>query len=141
MAMTYRNIHQYLDEAFRDNPNPSDAQVALAKKEYYRIWHREYNRMRRKRLREFTLGFDAKTLSRINQARGTQSVSKYLYGAVHNALDGGKASNLDKQRLVSIHQELVGLIALVEEFGESPQMEDILDRLEALELQIANLYG
>ena len=140
--MKYSSIYDYLDAVFEHIPNPSKEDIIYAKKQYYKLWHREYNRKRRKTRKEFRLGFDAKTLQRIKDQKGTLSVSKYLYNAVYDALDGGLKSNFDNEQLTTIHQKLMQLIALLEqvlESEESLQVEQLLERVEALELQFSKL--
>jgi len=139
--MKYSNIYEYLDAVFGTNANPSKEDVISAKKQYYKFWHKEYNRKRRKQRKEFTLGFDTKTLQRIKQEKGTRTVSKYLYDAVFNTLDGGHKSDFDNEQLVVIHQKLMQLIALLEEDAESPHIEQLLERIEALELQFSKLIA
>lgn len=140
--MKYSNIYEYLDMIFEANTNPTKSEIIEAKKQYYKLWHREYNRKRRKTRKEFRLGFDAKTLQRIKDRKGTLSVSRYLYNAVYDALDGGLKSNFDNEQLTTIHQKLIRLIALVEqvlESEESTQTELLLERIEELELQFSKL--
>ena len=142
--MKYGNIYEYLDRVFEANTNPTKAEIIEAKKQYYRMWHREYNRKRRKYRKEFTLGFDAKTLKRIKAQKGTLSVSKYLYNAVFDVLDGGHKPDFDNEQLVTIDQKLMQLIALVEqvlESEESTQLEHLLERVEELELEFSKLIG
>ncbi len=138
----YASIYEYLDAAFEANTNPTKEQISLAKKEYYKLWHKEYNRKRRKKRKEFTLGFDAKTLTKIKEHKGERSISKYLYTTIFNALDGGYTLDFDNKHLVSIHQKLMQLIGLVEELleqNESPQTEKLLERIELLELEFSKL--
>ncbi|WP_299884260.1 hypothetical protein [uncultured Lacinutrix sp.] len=141
--MKYSNIYEYMDMVFEANTNPTKAEIIEAKKQYYKLWHREYNRKRRKTRKEFRLGFDVKTLGRIKQEKGTRTVSKYLYDAVFNALDGGSKSDFDNEQLVVIHQKLMQLIALTEEVlernGESTEVEETLERIESLELEFSKL--
>lgn len=137
--MTYNNIYEYLDMVLETNANPTKEEIIDAKKQYYKLWHREYNRRRRKIRKEFRLGFDAKTLQRIKDQKGTLSISKYLYNAVYDALDGGHTSNFDNEQLTTIHQKLMQLIALLEESAELPRIEILLERIEELELQFSKL--
>jgi hypothetical protein len=140
--MKYNSIYEYLDVVFEAIPNPSKEDIIYAKKQYYKLWHKAYNHKRRKTRKEFRLGFDAKTLERIKAQKGTLSVSKYLYTAIFDALDGGLKSDFDNEQLVAIHQKLMQLIALVEQVldsEESPQIENLLERIETLELQFSKL--
>jgi len=137
--MKYSSIHDYLDVVFAAIPNPSKEDIIYAKKQYYKLWHKAYNRKRRKTRKEFTLGFNAKTLKQIKDSKGKRSVSKYLYDAVFGALDGGLKSDFDNEQLVAIHQKLMQLIALLEERGDSPQIEILLERIEILELEFSKL--
>ena len=140
--MQFNSIYEYLDIVFEANTNPTKAEIIEAKKQYYKLWHKEYNRQRRKTRKEFRLGFDINTLGRIKREKGTRTVSKYLYDAVFNALDGGSKSDFDNEQLVTIHQKLMQLIALVEQVldsGESLEVENLLERIEQLELHFSEL--
>ncbi|WP_299116410.1 hypothetical protein [uncultured Winogradskyella sp.] len=140
--MQFNSIYEYLDMVFEANTNPTKAEIIEAKKQYYKLWHKAYNRKRRKTRKEFRLGFDINTLGRIKREKGTRTVSKYLYDAVFNALDGGSKSDFDNEQLVTIHQKLMQLIALVEQVldsGESLELENLLERIEQLELQFSKL--
>ena len=139
--MHYSSIYDYLDMVFEANTNPTKAQIIEAKKQYYKLWHKEYNRKRRKARKEFTLGFNAKTLKQIKDRKGKRSVSKYLYDAIFNALDGGTKSDFDNEQLVSVHQKLMQLIALLEEDAKSSQIEQLIERIEALELEFSKLIA
>lgn len=139
--MQYNNIYEYLDMVFGANANPTKAEIIEAKKQYYKLWHREYNRKRRKTRKEFRLGFDLKTLKRIKDQKGTRTVSRYLYDAVFSSLDGGQKSDFDNEQLVTIHQKLMHLISLLEEGADNPQIECLLERIEELELQFAKLIA
>lgn len=140
--MQFNSIYEYLDMVFEANTNPTKAEIIEAKKQYYKLWHKAYNRQRRKTRKEFRLGFDINTLEHIKREKGTRTVSKYLYDAVFNALDGGSKSDFDNEQLVTIHQKLMQLIALVEQVldsGESLELENLLERIEQLELQFSKL--
>jgi len=140
--MQFNSIYEYLDMVFEANTNPTKAEIIEAKKQYYKLWHKAYNRQRRKIRKEFRLGFDINTLGRIKREKGTRTVSKYLYDAVFNALDGGSKSDFDNEQLVTIHQNLMQLIALVEQVldsEESLEVENLLERIEQLELHFSKL--
>ncbi len=140
--MKYKNIFEFLDVALADNPNPSKDDIANAKAQYYKVWHRHYNRQRRATRKEFTLGFKPKTLQRIQDKKGTLTVSKYLYTAIYDALNNGNTSVYDRSLLSNIHQKLLHLMTILEESldnGESPRMELILERIEQLEIQFSKL--
>lgn len=137
--MEFDSIYDYLDSVFTEKTHPTEAEIIEAKKRYYRLWHREYNRRRRKYRKEFTLGFAPDVLKRIKAQKGKESVSKYLYDAVFDALNNGGKPSYDPEQLTVIHQKLMQLMALLEEQGESPQIEEILDRIEELELQFSKL--
>ena len=142
--MKYNNIYEYLDMAFSENDNPSKEEIIEAKKQYYKLWHREYNRKRRKIRKEFTLGFDAKTLQQIKQQKGTRSISKYLYEAVCDAIGSERKSDFDNEQLTFVHQKLMQLIVLLEEVLErdnSLDTEHTLERIEELELQFSKLIA
>ncbi len=137
--MEYNSIHDYLDAVFKADANPTKEEVIEAKKRYYRLWHREYNRKRRKFRKEFTLGFAPDALRRIKDQKGDMSVSKFLYRTIFDRLGLGVTSSYDREQLTIIHQKLMQLMALLEENGDSPQIEDILDRIEELELRFSKL--
>ncbi|MDC9723425.1 MAG: hypothetical protein PSN34_11745 [Urechidicola sp.] len=140
--MKYKNIFEFLDVALADNPSPSKEDIANAKSQYYKAWHRHYNRQRRTIRKEFTLGFTPEILKRIENKKGTLTVSKYLYNAIYDALNNGNATVYDLNLLSNIHQQLLHLMTLLEELldsGVSPQIELLLERIEQLELQFNKL--
>lgn len=137
--MEYRTIYDYLDAVFQVDTNPTKKDIMEAKKQYYKQWHKDYNRRRRKHRREFTLGFTTDVLKRIRNKKGRRTISKYLYDAVFDALNDCSKPVFDLEQLTAIHQKLMQLIALLEEQEKSSQIEQILERIEALEIQFSNL--
>ncbi len=140
--MKHKTIFDYLDHALADINNPSKDDIAKAKQEYYKEWHRHYNRKRRKTRKEFTLGFYPEVFDKIKSKKGTQSVSKYLYGVVYDAIGSTNASNNSSQRLSHIHHKLMHIITSFEELLDNdalPIIEPLLEQIEALELEFRKL--
>ncbi len=139
----YDNLHQYLDEVFLDVNNPSKEQIAQAKKEYWKLWYREYHRERRKKRKEFTLGFDQKTLLLINSKKGTMTISKFLYSAVEHYLTGATPVLQNKEQLTLLHQESMHLISNLEAIIDTESyeaLEQVIEKLEHLEQNFSKLY-
>lgn len=140
--MKYKNIFEYLDQAFVNTPNPTKEDIINAKKQYYKQWHRHYNRKRRAKRKEFTLGFDVKRLQQLKEKKGTRTISKYLYAVVYEALNTKNTSINDQHLLSTIHQKIGQLVNVLEELldtGVSPEMEVLLERIEELEIQFRKL--
>ncbi|SDW81602.1 hypothetical protein SAMN05444411_102234 [Lutibacter oricola] len=138
----YKSLHEYLDVALYETPNPTHKQIKQAKKAYWRSWFRHYHRQRREDRKEFTLGFDRQSLQLINQKRGKLSVSKFLYQAVATALNTHTIAAANTELLDTIHIQLMELISLVEELLDLESIEisiTMFERLEALELQFNKL--
>lgn len=140
--MKYNSVHEYLDDVFK-NTDPSDEQIIQAKKQYWKLWFRYYHRKRRSIIKEFTLGFNKKTLQDIkNKKRSNQSTSDFLYEAIKQVLaqDLKPAPNEDIMSQVAL--TLMQLIDLVEEHidtTDSQLSRETLQRLEKLERQFQNL--
>lgn len=136
--MNYNNIHQYLNAFFLTNPSPSKEEIIEAKAQYHKLWHRQYNKKRRNYRKEFTLGFNPKTLADIKSKKGKLSISKFLYDVVFNTLDTYNASSkYDSELLADIRHQLMSIIALLEEVLDSnahQNYEAILEQVEALEI-------
>lgn len=142
--MKYTSLYQYLDEVLSDVENPSKEQIQQAKNAYWKLWFTHYRRQRRKQRKEFTLSFDAQTLKHINDKKGTQSVSQFLYTSIYRALSSENASAIDTKLLAEVNQQLMQVINLLEELLENNATEltlKILERLEQLELGIAELLN
>lgn len=139
----YDNLHQYLDDVFSEIKNPSNEQIIQAKKEYWKLWYREYHRERRKKRKEFTLGFDQKTLLLIKSKKGTMTISKFLYSAVQHYLQGNPPLLHNKDQVTLLHQESMNLINNLEEIIDTETyeaLEQVIEKLETLEQDIAKLY-
>jgi hypothetical protein len=140
--MKYKNIFEYLDHVLAHNPNPTKEDISLAKQQYYKEWHLHYNRKRRATRKEFTLGFNPKTLKQIDTKKGTRSVSKYLYDVIYCSLADNNLVHFDQELLVKIHQKLMQVLTTLEELldnGTSADVEPLLERIEALELEFRRL--
>ena len=134
----FTSVHHYLDTVFVNSVNPSEQEVKQAKCDYWKLYHSYYRKQRRKRKKEFTLGFDKKTLIRIHQRKEKLSVSEFLYKSVNNAIGNNAHILFDLSQLEILHQKLMELISLVEELLEQEDtqiIESVLIRLEHLEQQ------
>lgn len=134
----FTSVHHYLDTVFANRVNPSEQEVKQAKCDYWKLYHSYYRKQRRKRKKEFTLGFDKKTLIKIHQRKEKLSVSEFLYKSVNNAIGDSARIIFDSSQLEILHQKLMELISLVEELLEQEDTqikESVLIRLEHLEQQ------
>ncbi|WP_396602075.1 hypothetical protein [Algibacter sp. R77976] len=144
-SFSFSSLHDYLDCAFKDNPNPSWDEIKNAKKEYWKIYYKHYRREKRIKRKEFSLGFYSKQLQLIHQKRGDKSVSQFLYDAVNRQLKSQETPHVDTEIISEVHQQLRTLINLVEESLDnevSDALEDVLERFDKLEdnfLQLLNL--
>ena len=139
--MSYLNLYHYLDTVFRDVSNPSDTEIAKAKAEYWKQYRFQHQRQRRTKIKEFTLGLDAKTMHEIHNKRNGLSVSEFLYKSVFQVLqsENGVA---DIKLLGCIQQQQLQIIMLLEELldrHDSAIIESVLERMETLEVNLQNL--
>ncbi len=141
---SFSSLYEYLDCAFKDNPNPSWDEIKYAKKEYWKIYYKHYRREKRIKRKEFSLGFYPKQLEQIHQKRGDKSVSQFLYDAVNRQLTSQETLQVDTDVFREVHQQLRTLINLMEESLDneaSDALEELLERIEQLEdsfLQLLN---
>ena len=88
---SFSSLHEYLDCAFKDNPNPSWDEIKNAKKEYWKIYYKHYRREKRIKRKEFSLGFYPKQLQLIHQKRGDKSKVYSLHAPETSCIAKGKA--------------------------------------------------
>lgn len=134
----YANIHEYLDEVLSHKKNPSDNDIARAKKEYWRQYHKHYNTERRKKYKEFTIGINHSTLEKINKQRGELSVTKYIKNILLKSLN--ESHSVPETISQQVQQKIMTLIFQIEECLEhthNENLESIRDSLENIELYLA----
>jgi len=139
---TYESLHEYLDDVLGTIENPSDERIEEAKKEYWKLWFREYHRQRRKKRKEYTLGFDAETLGLIKKQKGSQTVSQFLYSAVEHYLTTTPMPTHSQEQLALLQQESMKIIHRLEEIIDTESyeaLEQLITSLESLEKNIAKL--
>lgn len=132
----YTSIHQYLDIVLQNHPNASSIEVEMAKKTYWKLYYTYYRKQKRKKRKEFTLGFYPDQLKEIQTKKGNKSISKFLYECVEIALQENAIPPYDKEVIAEIHLQLMQLITLVEELietSETNNFNNLLERLEQLE--------
>ena len=140
----YTSLHQFLDEVFAQENNPSKERIEKAKKEYWKLWFREYHRQRRKKRKEYTLGFDTDTLNRISEHKGNQTVSQFLYSAVEHYLTTPPPQIQTKEQFILLQQESMKIIHKLEEIIDTETyeaLEQLITSLESLEKDITKLYS
>jgi hypothetical protein len=140
----FTSVHQYLDAVLQNNSNASDTQIKEAKKAYWKLYYSAYRKQKRKSRKEFTLGFYKEQLTKINQKRGTQTVSKFLYKTIEKELQSDSKSNVDADSIAEIHLALMQLITLIEELlghTDSDKMASVLDQLDALEDAVSQILN
>jgi hypothetical protein len=77
-SFEYTSVHQYLDCVLQNNPNASHNQIKEAKKAYWKLYYSHYRKQKRKKRKEFTLGFYNEQLDKIDIKRGELTVSKFF---------------------------------------------------------------
>ena len=140
MGMPYKNIHEFLEVKLADITHPTDAHIKALKSEYYKLWHRHYNRRRRLERKEFVLGFRSEHLQQIHAKRGNQSVSQYLYGCIFQNLADNNTPSHAPEQIQSLRKALLKAISHIEELLDSndhPLLELVLDNLELVILQLS----
>jgi len=74
----YSSVYQYLDDVFADIDHPTDKEIKQAKSTYRKLYLEAYQKKRREKIKEFTLGFDADHIILIHKQRGALNVSEFL---------------------------------------------------------------
>ena len=141
-SFEYTSVHQYLDCVLQNNPNASHNQIKEAKKAYWKLYYSHYRKQKRKNRKEFTLGFYNQQLDKIDKKRGKLTISKFLYHAIERELNSETQSIYMVEEIAEIHLELMQLIAMVEEFldeTESDEITSILEKLEKFEISFSQL--
>ncbi|QNM84890.1 hypothetical protein H9W90_11905 [Polaribacter pectinis] len=141
-SFEYTSVHQYLDCVLQNNPNASLNQIKEAKKAYRKLYYSYYRKQKRKNRKEFTLGFYNQQLDEIDEKRGKLSVSKFLYHVINKELVSETQPIYMVEEIAEIHLELMHLIAMVEEFldeTESDEITSILERLEKFEISFSQI--
>lgn len=135
----YTSLHEYLETVLSTMDNPSHQQIKEAKRAYWKHYYKVYRRNQRQVRKEYTLGFGADALKRIQQKKGKLSVSKFLYLVIDRELQSNEVVCNNREVLSSLHQHLMELITLVEELLDSDgskAIDGILERLDVLEEQV-----
>ena len=132
----FSSLHEYLDCVLGDSPNASFEEIKDAKKAYWKLYYTNYRREKRKKRKEFSLGFYPKELKQINRKRGDETVSQFLYKSIFKELQSEKKQKNNCESFSEIHQQLRELINLMEEYLDTEPVksfEDMLERFEELE--------
>lgn len=140
----YTSLHNYLDTALCHIDNPSQEQIKQAKRAYRKAYYTHYRRQRRKLRKEYTLGFTADYLKEIKNAKGSLSISQFLYKAVDQAIGKIPIQPHDPSVLGSINRQLMHLIDIVEEAldsGSNALNENVLEKIEILREQFSQTFS
>mgnify|MGYP000465841199 CR=1 FL=1 len=135
-SFEYTSVHQYLDCILQNNPNASRDEIKEAKQQYWKLYYTHYRKFKRKKRKEFTLGFYSKQLKLIDEKRGEKTVSQFLYEAINKELTSDSAPSFSAETLSGIHLNLMKLITLVEELlddTDSDEISNVLEQLDHLE--------
>lgn len=140
----YTSLYQYLDDVLGCIDNPTPAQIKTAKQQYWKQWYKQYRREQRTIQKEFTLRFDAENMKLINQKKGTQSISQFLYTSIQQAVTSEQYVLYDTALLKNIDHQLMHLINLLEELLNTDKMmldEALLEKIEVLEQQFSEFFN
>lgn len=143
-SFPYTSIHQYLDIVLQNHPKASPIEVETAKKTYWKLYYAYYRKQKRKKRKEFTLGFYPKQLKEIKSKKDNRSVSRFLYDCVEIVLQEDIIAPYDKEALARIHLQLMQLITLVEELIDTTETNNshkLLERLEQLETDFSTIIN
>ena len=135
----YKSLYEYLSVKLVCFSNPTDEEIKALKAQYWKEYYSHYQKQRRQRVKEFTLGFNSNMITLIHQKRDGQSVSEYLYSCVFNALEGGPK---DLKLIQDVYTNQMEIIANLEELIEEDNLQisdELLEKMEALAEQIQNL--
>ncbi|MFC5044106.1 hypothetical protein ACFSTE_09345 [Aquimarina hainanensis] len=138
----YTSLHEYLDIVFGAIENPTIQQIKDAKKQYRKLYLEAYQKQRRERIKEFTLGFNYQKMLLIHKERGELSVSAFLYQCIYSVLKNQGIS--DTRLLGKIHAsqlEIIDAFETLTEHSDSYILEVFLEKMETLETQIIQLKG
>ncbi len=134
----YASIHEYLNEVLPQKKNLNNNDIVKAKKEYWRLYHKYYNKERRKKYKEFTIGISLATLEKINTQRGKLSVTKHIKNILLKSLN--ENCSVPDNDFEQVQQKIMSLIFQIDEYLDNrhiESLENIRDSLENIELYLA----
>lgn len=141
--MKYNSIYDYLDEFFSLNLHPSEKQIQNARKEYWRLYFREYHRKRREEKKEVTLCFDRNTYKEILDKKGSLRTTEFLYGVIKDHLQNRPMGEMTNEtittiqiRLMTVVNDLDDLSQLLQE-DDNQKLEKTLSEIEDIERELS----
>ena len=139
---SYTSLHDYLDTVFHTT-NPSDQEIIAAKKEYWRQWYKHYRRKRRQQFKEVTIRLHPEILAKITRIKGDQTLSRFVYEAVYQAMGQRTVSAESTALLHQLQHHLMQLIDQLDEVSASNALvtEALIERIEAVEGSFAALIN
>jgi len=112
--MEFNNLHEYLDEVFKDRWAVSDDQIIAAKKNYWRMYNTDLKARQRSGRKEFSVWFTAEEFTQLQKYIEDLPVSDFIRQTVltYAELSVPKPSILNNP---VIEQQLVLISGLLEE--------------------------
>lgn len=139
---TYRNLHNFLDEIFK-NKTPDEEEIVQAKKTYWRSYNTRLKQTQRKKYKEITISFSKEELQFLQRKlEMNQSVSDFIKKLILACLNDASLNftieNIQKKDLDKIEQQLFILIDYLESLL---YQRKIIDKYQTvtLEKHIENL--
>lgn len=140
----HNSIFEFLEDNLKDVKNPSDDFIIQLKRKYWREYFYHYRKSYRQKFQEVVLRFDKKTIERINQKKGNQTLSQFSYNCIDLALESNKNKGGDKETFGQINLSLMSVIHLLEELidtNNATLTEEVLERIEKLEKQFTQTFN
>ncbi|MDC7996913.1 hypothetical protein [Gilvibacter sediminis] len=132
MGKLYKSVHDYLDEVFADF-DPTDQEIAEAKRTYWREYNRRLIACRRNKYKEFVVRLDKQTLALVrSNMPNEKSVTQFLQKLIVQILTKSKhvSSPIDtaliEQQLFLIIEDLKELI---EDEAKNEKVEHLISRI------------
>lgn len=135
----YNSLYEYLSAKLVSFSNPTDKEIKALKAQYWKEYYSYYQKERRLRVKEFTLGFDPQKMKQIHRKREGQSVSEYLYSCVFSALEGNLPNSKLTQDIYVNQMEIIADLEELTEVDSSEINDELLEKMEVLAEQIQNL--
>lgn len=130
----FTGVHDYLDELFASS-DPSDAEIILAKKWYWRCYNSHLKRQR-KHYSNLSVYFSQEQITRIKTYAENRKVSDFIKRVVLSYMDG-TTSVVKKVDTAIIEQQLFLISEYLQEIVQSNVIGDA--QLQFLEARIKDL--
>ena len=115
---TYRNLHNFLDELFK-NKSPDEEEIVQAKKTYWRSYNTRLKQNQRKKHKEVLISFNKDELALLkqqleNKQTASDFIKRVILAHLNNSSIPNCSEHIQKKDLNQIEQQLFMLIDFLE---------------------------